>query len=221
MQAKLYEQQGELIGEFEISDFLFGIEPNEPVMHQAVVRQLANARLGTHNTLGRGDVRGSTRKLYRQKGTGRARQGSIRAPHRRGGGVAHGPHPRSYEKKMLRKMRRLAVRSALSVKYAADQIRFIEKLEMEQPQTKGFLNLLESHALTGKTLVVIDKKNANLQRSASNLPNVKVLLAHYLNVVDLLRFETVMMSKAAVEVAESYLDSPKRRATLGANEDAA
>jgi len=191
------------------------------VMHQAVVRQLANARLGTHNTLGRGDVRGSTRKLYRQKGTGRARQGSIRAPHRRGGGVAHGPHPRSYEKKMLRKMRRLAVRSALSVKYAADQIRFIEKLEMEQPQTKGFLNLLESHALTGKTLVVIDKKNANLQRSASNLPNVKVLLAHYLNVVDLLRFETVMMSKAAVEVAESYLDSPKRRATLGANEDAA
>jgi len=221
MQAKLYEQRGELIGEFEISDFLFGIEPNEPVMHQAVVRQLANARLGTHNTLGRGDVRGSTRKLYRQKGTGRARQGSIRAPHRRGGGVAHGPHPRSYEKKMLRKMRRLAVRSALSVKYAADQIRFIEKLEMEQPQTKGFLNLLESHALTGKTLVVIDKKNANLQRSASNLPNVKVLLAHYLNVVDLLRFETVMMSKAAVEVAESYLDSPKRRATLGANEDAA
>jgi len=221
MQAKLYEQRGELIGEFEISDFLFGIEPNEPVMHQAVVRQLANARLGTHNTLGRGDVRGSTRKLYRQKGTGRARQGSIRAPHRRGGGIAHGPHPRSYEKKMLRKMRRLAVRSALSVKYAADQIRFIEKLEMEQPQTKGFLNLLESHALTGKTLVVIDKKNANLQRSASNLPNVKVLLAHYLNVVDLLRFETIMMSKAAVEVAESYLDSPKRRATLGANEDAA
>jgi large subunit ribosomal protein L4 len=221
MQAKLYEQQGELIGEFEISDFLFGIEPNEPVMHQAVVRQLANARLGTHNTLGRGDVRGSTRKLYRQKGTGRARQGSIRAPHRRGGGVAHGPHPRSYEKKMLRKMRRLAVRSALSVKYAADQIRFIEKLEMEQPQTKGFLTLLKSHALTGKTLVVIDKKNANLQRSASNLPNVKVLLAHYLNVVDLLRFETVMMSKAAVEVAESYLDSPNRRATLGANEDAA
>jgi large subunit ribosomal protein L4 len=221
MQAKLYEQQGELIGEFEISDFLFGIEPNEPVMHQAVVRQLANARLGTHNTLGRGEVRGSTRKLYRQKGTGRARQGSIRAPHRRGGGVAHGPHPRSYEKKMLRKMRRLAVRSALSVKYAADQIRFIEKLEMEQPQTKGFLTLLKSHALTGKTLVVIDKKNANLQRSASNLPNVKVLLAHYLNVVDLLRFETVMMSKAAVEVAESYLDSPKRRATLGANEDVA
>lgn len=221
MQAKLYEQQGELIGEFEISDFLFGIEPNEPVMHQAVVRQLANARLGTHNTLGRGEVQGSTRKLYRQKGTGRARQGSIRAPHRRGGGVAHGPHPRSYEKKMLRKMRRLAVRSALSVKYAADQIRFIEKLEMEQPQTKGFLTLLKSHALTGKTLVVIDKKNANLQRSASNLPNVKVLLAHYLNVVDLLRFETIMMSKAAVEVAESYLDSPKRRATLGANEDAA
>lgn len=122
MEAKLFNQSGAEVGTIQLDDYIFGIEPNVPVMHQAMVRQQANARMGTHNTRGRGEVAGSTRKLYRQKGTGRARQGSIRAPHRKGGGIAHGPHPRSYRQAMPRKMRRLAVRSALSAKYAADEI---------------------------------------------------------------------------------------------------
>jgi len=205
MEAILYNQSGTQVGVIQVSDFVFGVEPNIPVMHQAVVRQRANARLGTHNTRGRGEVKGSTRKLYRQKGTGRARQGSIRAPHRRGGGVAHGPHPRSYEQKMLRKMRRLAVRSALSVKF--ENIRFVDFLEMNEPRTKDMIALLGGHALNGKTLIVLDAKNENVQRSASNLSHVKTLLAHYLNVIDLLNYDNILMTKSAVQVAESYLDN--------------
>jgi large subunit ribosomal protein L4 len=205
MEAKLYNQAGDQIGTIHLSDYVFGITPNQPVMHQAMVRQHANARLGTHNTLGRSEVRGSTRKLYRQKGTGRARQGSIRAPHRRGGGIAHGPHPRSYEKHMPRKMRRLAVRSALSARQADEQIRFVDGLEFARPRTKDMIALLEAQGLNGKTLIVLDAKDENISRSASNLPNVKTLLAHYLNVVDLLSFDNIIMPVSAVEVALSYL----------------
>lgn len=203
MQAELYNQQGLHIGTIEVSDYIFGIDPNTSVMHQAVVRQQANARKGTHNTRGRGDVRGSTRKLYRQKGTGRARQGSIRAPHRRGGGIAHGPHMRSYEKDMPRKMRRLAVRSALSSKY--EQIRFVDALTMEQARTKDMLTILQDLNLSGKTLLVLDEKDENVKCSANNLPYVKTLLAHYLNVVDVLHFDNIVMTTSAVDVAEGYL----------------
>jgi large subunit ribosomal protein L4 len=212
MEATLYNQAGETIGTIQLNDYIFGITPNEPVMHQAMVRQQANARLGTHNTLNRGEVRGSTRKLYRQKGTGRARQGAIRAPHRPGGGIAHGPHPRSYEKKMPRKMRRLAVRSALSAKYAAEQIRFIDAFEFAQPRTKDVVALLDSHGLTGKTLIVLDSKDENLQRSANNLPKVKTLLAHYLNVVDLLYFDNILFLRPAIAVIEGFLG---KRGTSG------
>lgn len=205
MEAKLYNQAGQEIGTIALSSYMFGVEPNKPLLHQAMVRQLANARRGTHNTRGRGEVSGSTRKLYRQKGTGRARQGSIRAPHRKGGGVAHGPHPRSYEKRMPRKMRRLAVRSALSVKYAAEGIRFVDRLEFAVPRTKDMLALLESQGCSGKTLIVLDQRDENVYRSANNLPYVKMLLAHYLNVVDLLAFDHVLMSVGALQTAESYL----------------
>lgn len=205
MQAKLYNQAGEQIGAIEINEDIFGITPNVPVMHQAMVRQQANARLGLHNTLGRGVVAGSTRKLYRQKGTGRARQGSIRAPHRPGGGIAHGPHPRSYEKRMPRKMRRLAVRSALSVRASEERIRIVDALSLERPRTKDMVALLEAHQLSGKTLIVLDSKNEAIQRSANNLPEVKTLLAHYLNVVDLLNYDNVLMPRAALEVIEGYL----------------
>ncbi len=205
MEVKLYNQSGEYINTLHVSDYIFGIEPNTAVMHQAMIRQLANARLGLHNTKGRSDVRGSTRKLYRQKGTGRARQGSNRAPHRRGGGIAHGPHPRSYEKKMLKKMRRLAVRSALSVRQSDEKIRFVDSLDLDVPRTKDILALLDAHQLSGKTLIVLDQKHEAVQRSANNIPYVKTLLAHYLNVVDLLNFDNVLMSRPAVEVIESYL----------------
>jgi large subunit ribosomal protein L4 len=205
MEAKLFNQSGDEVGTIQLVDEIFGIEPNIPVMHQAMVRQLANARLGTHNTRGRGEVAGSTRKLYRQKGTGRARQGSVRAPHRKGGGVAHGPHPRSYRQDMPRKMRRLAVRSALSAKFAADELRFVDSWSFERPRTKDFLNSLSSLNIDGKTLIVLDQKDAVVQRSANNLAGVKTLMAHYLNVIDLLNFDTVVISRAAVDVIESYL----------------
>lgn len=208
MEAKLFNQSGEEVGMIQLSDYLFGIEPNVPVMHQAMERQRANARLGTHNTRGRGEVVGSTRKLYRQKGTGRARQGSIRAPHRKGGGVAHGPHPRKYTKDMPRKMRRLAVRSALSAKQALGAITFVDQLQLEAPRTKDILACLKSLNLTGKTLIVLEQRNETVQRSANNLPYVKTLQAHYLNVIDLLSHDNVVMVQAAVDVAEGYLGLP-------------
>ncbi|MBP1467626.1 50S ribosomal protein L4 [Candidatus Chloroploca sp. M-50] len=208
MQAELYNQSGEQIGTIELNTYIFGVEPNVALMHQYVVMQHANARLGTHNTRGRSEVRGSTRKLYRQKGTGRARQGSARAPHRTGGGVAHGPHPRSYRLNMPRKMRRLAVRSALSVKYAAAQIRFVDDLSFERPRTKDAIAFLNAHGLEGKTLIVLDSKseqNMIVRRSASNLPKVGTLLASYLNVRDLLHYDNIVMPQAALTVVESIL----------------
>ncbi|MEI8307273.1 MAG: 50S ribosomal protein L4 [Chloroflexales bacterium] len=215
MEAHLYNQAGEQIGSVELSDYVFGIEPNIPVMHQYAVMQRANARQGTQSTRGRGEVRGSTRKIYRQKGTGRARQGSVRAPHRIGGGIAHGPHPRSYRVSMPKKMRRLAVRSALSAKFAAAQIRIIDTLVIAAPRTKDILKFLGDHTLSGKTLIILDRKNEQtgiVQRSASNLPNVKTLLANYLNVRDLLTYDTVVLPKAAIDVIEGYLGASQSSA---------
>lgn len=209
MEATLYNQSGQSIGTIQLEDYIFGVEPNVPVMHQAMVRQQANARLGTQNTRGRGEVVGSTRKIYRQKGTGRARQGSVRAPHRKGGGVAHGPHPRKYTKAMPRKMRRLAVRSALSAKYAANQMHFVDALAFERPRTKDMLELLKQFNFEGSTLIVLDAKNEFLQRSANNLASVKTLLASYVNVIDLLKHDHVIMLQPAVQVLESFLGQPK------------
>ncbi|MBK9942599.1 MAG: 50S ribosomal protein L4 [Kouleothrix sp.] len=221
MEAKLFSQSGAEVGTIQIDEYIFGIDPNVPVMHQAVVRQNANARMGTHNTLGRGEVAGSTRKLYRQKGTGRARQGSIRAPHRKGGGVAHGPHPRSYRQAMPRKMRRLAVRSALSAKYAADEIRFIEGWSFERPRTKDFVQSLSALQVAGKTLVVLDRVDEIVQKSASNVTGVKTLLAHYVNVVDLLSFDNVLISRAAVDVLASFLGQADTTEAAGATNEGA
>jgi large subunit ribosomal protein L4 len=218
MQTTLYSQAGEQVGTFELSEYIFGIEPNLSVMHQYVVMQQANARLGTHNTRGRGEVAGSTRKLYRQKGTGRARQGSVRASHRKGGGVAHGPHPRKYTKQMPRKMRRLAVRSALSAKYAADQIRFLDALALEVPRTKDIIALLRDHGLDGKTLIVLPQKDEIVQRSANNLPNVQTLLANYLNVRDLLKADHVLMLRDAVSTIEVFLGNGGRASQADADD---
>ena len=206
MEAKLFNQAGKEIGTLELQDYIFGIEPNVPVMHQAMVRQLANARLGTQSTKTRGEVQGSTRKLYRQKGTGRARQGAIRAPHHSGGGVAHGPKPRKYTKDMPRKMRRLAVRSALSAKYAEGEIVFLDDLSLNAPRTKEIVALLGGLPLKGtKTLIALGEKNENVANSARNLPNVKTLLASYLNVVDLLTHDTLILPKSALTVVETIL----------------
>jgi large subunit ribosomal protein L4 len=221
MEAKLFNQSGSEVGTIQLDEYIFGIEPNVPVMHQAMVRQQANARMGTHNTRGRGEVAGSTRKLFRQKGTGRARQGSVRAPHRKGGGIAHGPHPRSYRQAMPRKMRRLAVRSALSAKYAADEIRFIEAFSFDKPRTKDFIQSLTSLELAGKTLIVLDRKDDIVQKSAGNVAGVKTLLAHYVNVIDLLSHDNVVISRAAIDVLASFLSQANGEADSdAANEEA-
>ncbi|HEX6287931.1 MAG TPA: 50S ribosomal protein L4 [Herpetosiphonaceae bacterium] len=206
MQATLYNQTGAQIGTIELDDYIFGIEPNVPVMHQMMVFQRANARQGTHSTRTRGEVRGSTRKLYRQKGTGRARQGAIRAPHHSGGGVVFGPKPRDYTKRMPRKMRRLAVRSALSAKQAAGEIRIIDALALETIRTKAVVEMLNAFEMgKSKTLIVLPEKNEAIARSANNLPNVKTLNAMYLNVIDLLKYDYVLMPQGALEKISAWL----------------
>lgn len=209
MEATLYSQAGAAIGTIELDEYIFGITPNVPVMHQLLVMQQANARQGTHNTRTRGQVRGSTRKLYRQKGTGRARQGAIRAPHHSGGGVVFGPHPRDYTKRMPRKMRRLAVRSALSAKHAAGEIRFVDALALETIRTKAVVELLNGFDLgKQKTLIVLaDKSEQNqvITRSANNLPHVKTLNAMYLNIRDLLKYDVVLLPQAALEKINAWL----------------
>lgn len=208
MQVPLRNMQGEIVGEIELRDDIFGVPltpATKAVMHQALLRQLANARLGTHDTKTRGEVSGGGRKIWRQKGTGRARQGSIRAPHWRHGGVVFGPHPRSYEQKMPRKMRRLALRAALSAKAADQQIVVLDELALEAPKTKQMLQVLGALKLDSSVLILLPTKDAAVEMSARNLPRVKTLLANYLNVRDLLGYDYVLMPKGSLEVIESIL----------------
>ncbi|MCX6024114.1 MAG: 50S ribosomal protein L4, partial [Chloroflexi bacterium] len=172
--------------------------------HQAFVRQLANRRQGNHNTLNRGEVRGSTRKLFRQKGTGRARQGSIRAPHRRGGGIAHGPHPRDYRLDMPKKMRRLALKSVLSAKARDNELYVVENLDFGAPKTKEMVRALAAMGVTsGSTLVVTAGVQRNVILSARNIPWVRTLPANLINVADLINHRHVILTADAIGVIES------------------
>ena len=205
MLIPVHNTQGETVGEIDLRDEIFGLEPNVPVMHQALVRQLANARLGTHKTKKRKEVRGGGRKPWRQKGTGRARQGSIRAPQWRGGGVVFGPQPRSYRQKMPRRMRRLAYRSALSVKAQEGQIVLLDDLQIEAPKTQEMLSMLERLDLDASVLILLPQRNENVEKSARNIPDVKTLRASYLNVRDLLNYDYLLMPLGALEVIEGIL----------------
>ena len=205
VKVPLYNMEGQTIGEVELRDDIFGITPHVPVMHQALVRQLANARLGTHKTKTRGEVSGGGRKPWRQKGTGRARQGSIRAPQWRGGGTVFGPRPRSYRQKMPKKMRHLAYKSALSVKAKEGQIIVLDKLEMPEPKTKAMAALLGALAVDSSALILLPERNENVEKSARNLPGVKTLRAQYLNVRDLLGYDYLVMPLGALEAIESIL----------------
>lgn len=205
MQVPVYNIQGEQVSETELRDDIFAVPVSEALMHQALVRQLANARLGTHDTKTRGEVRGGGRKPWRQKGTGRARQGSIRAPHWRGGGTVFGPSPRSYAQKMPRKMRRQALRSALSVKASGAQFRVLDELEMSEPKTKEILRILESLEAGSSVLILLPQSDQVILRSVSNLPKVRTLVAQYLNVRDLLKYDTILMPLASLEVIEGIL----------------
>lgn len=205
MLVPLRNMAGEVVGEVELRDDIFNAWVSRPLMHQALVRQLANARLGTHKAKTRGEVRGSTRKIWRQKGTGRARHGSMKVNLWRGGGVAHGPVPRSYEKKMPRKMRRAAYRSALSVKAQDEQIVVLDTLELDSPKTREMIALLERLELPGSVLIMLPDKNENVELAARNLPDVKTLRAAYLNIRDLLGYDYLLMPQASLEVIEGIL----------------
>ncbi len=203
MLLPVYNMVGEKVGETELADEIFAVPINEAVMHQALLRQLANARLGTHKTKKRHEVSGGGRKPWRQKGTGRARQGSIRAPQWRKGGTVFGPQPRSYRQKMPRKMRRLAVRSALSVKAAAEQIILLDTLRMEESRTKRMLALLDSLGIQDSALILLCRKDEAVERSARNVPEVKTLRANYLNIRDILGYDHLVLPLEALEVVEA------------------
>ena len=205
MQISVYNTAGETVGEIELREDIFGVPINVPVMHQALLRQQANARLGTHKTKTRGEVRGGGRKPWRQKGTGRARHGSIRQPQWRGGGVAHGPRPRSYRQKMPRKMRRLAYKSALSVKAKEKQIIVLDDLQVLAPKTREMVSVLEALAVDSSALILLPSENVNVEKSANNLPDVKTLRANYLNIRDLLSYDYLLMPLGALEVIEIIL----------------
>jgi large subunit ribosomal protein L4 len=205
MQVSVRNMAGDKVGEAELRDDIFGIEPHEPVMHQAVVRQLANARQGTANTKTRSDVSGGGRKPWRQKHTGRARQGSTRSPQWKGGGVVFGPHPRSYEKRMPRKMRRLALRSALSAKAGAEGLVVLDELKMESPKTRAMLDVLANLAIDSSVLILMPDADAHVEKSASNIPDVKTLRATCLNVVDLLNFDKVIVPLQSLAIIERIL----------------
>ncbi len=206
MLIPVMNMQGEKVDEIELRPDIFEAAVNIPLMHQALVRQLANARLGTHKTKTRSENNRSKAKWYRQKGTGRARHGSRNAPNFVGGGIAHGPRPRSYEKKMPVKMRRAALRAALSVKAAAQQIVVVDRLAMDAPKTKEMVRVLHNlSAVDGKALILLSERSSSVELSVRNLPTARTLRAHYLNIKDLMSADYLVMPLGALEVVESIL----------------
>lgn len=202
MQVPVYSLAGEVIKHIEISDRVFAVPFNEAVVHRAMVRQQANARQGTASTKTRSEVSGSGRKLYRQKHTGFARAGSRRSPLRRGGGVAFGPKPRSYRQAMPKKMRQLALRCVLSAKAKDGELMVLEQLKFDEPKTKDMAQVLAALGVDFSALIVTREPEANVVKSARNLPGIKTLPASLLNVVDLLAYRKLLMTEAAVRKAE-------------------
>jgi large subunit ribosomal protein L4 len=194
----LYDRTGKAVGDVELSDELFAAPVNAAVLHQVVTAQLAGRRTGTHDTKTRGEVRGGGRKPYRQKGTGRARQGSRTAPHYRGGGAVFGPHPRSYEQRLPRKMKRLALRGALTAKFGDEQLKVIDTFGLEAIKTRELAGVLRALEATGRILVIAPGRDQTLEMSARNLPTVEVILADSLNVVDLLKADLVLIEQPAL-----------------------
>ena len=195
----VFDMTGKKTGEMELNEAVFGIEPNMAVVHAAVKNYLANQRQGTQSTLTRAEVRGGGIKPWRQKGTGRARQGSIRSPQWTHGGIALGPKPRSYNYSLTKKTRRLAMLSALSAKAAAGEIIVIDGLDMGEIKTKSFVGFLKAVEATGKSLVVTPEVRTNVVKSAANIPGVRTTIASTLNVYDILNADKFIIDKAAVE----------------------
>lgn len=202
MEVPVYNLSGEVIKHIEISDQVFAVPFNEAVVHQAVVRQRANARQGTASTKTRSEVSGSSRKLFRQKGTGLARAGGRKSPLRRGGGITFGPKPRSYRQAMPKKMRQLALRCVLSAKAREGELRVLEQLKFDQPKTKEMAQILAALGVDSSALIATSEPEAGIVKSARNLTGIKITPASLLNVVDILSHRILLMTEAAVRKAE-------------------
>jgi large subunit ribosomal protein L4 len=202
MDHKILTANGKEAGQVDLAESLFGAPVNETLIHQAVVRQLAGRRIGAADTLTRGQVTGGGRKPWRQKGTGRARQGSRTAPQWKGGGVVFGPHPRGYEQKLNAKMRRAALQGVLSSKAAEGALRVVEGFELGEIQTRAFAERLDAWKAEGKVLVVLPARDHVVERSCRNLREVRVILADSLNVIDLLEADTIVFTRDALTRAQ-------------------
>jgi len=202
VQVSVYNQSGKVVDHIEISEQVFGVPFNEPLVHQAMLRQQANARQGTASTKTRSEVNGSTRKLFKQKGTGNARAGSIKSGLRPGGGIFFGPKPRDYRQAMPKKMRQLALRCVLSAKARDQELMVLEGLSFDQPRTKEMANILKALEVASSALIVTEKAEENTVKSARNISGVKTTPSALLNVVDILSHKTLLMTVAAVRNAE-------------------
>jgi len=203
--ATVYDRDGKESGQVDLPEAVFNVPVNEAVLHQAVRRQLANDRQGTHDTKTRGEVSGGGKKPWKQKGTGHARQGSTRAPQWRHGGTVFGPHPHSYEQKMPRKQRRLAIRAALSVKSQDDAVRVVEEIALEAPKTRVIAGLFDQLGAGARTLFVIPEHDLMLEKSTRNLAGVKTILAQNLNPTDVLTADTIIFTRSALTQVEEWL----------------
>lgn len=204
MKVPVKNLRGEQVSEIELPEDIFGATVSHPLMHQALLRQNANAHLGTHKVKTRAEVIGTTKKMKNQKGTGGARQGSMKAPHWTGGGVAFGPQPRSYNQDMPKKMRRAAVRSALSQKAVDQQIIVVESMAMDTPKTKEFAAAMKALGVS-KGLVVLPGHNVNVEKSACNVDGVKTLHAKYLNIRDIFKYHYLVVPVASIDVIKEWL----------------
>ena len=203
----MLNQNGEKVKDINLKDNIWNIEPNDAVLHNHIILSLASLRQGTHSTKTRTEVQGGGKKHNRKKGTGNARQGSIRAPQYRGGGIVFGPKPRDYSKKMNRKERRLALKSALAYKYQSNELIVVDNIEFKTNKTKEMLNLLEKLNIANKkVIVVIDTLDENICLSARNLANVKVLLAEEVNTLDLVSADNMLITQKALAKLEEARD---------------
>jgi len=198
----VYSLEGEVVDQIELSEAIFGLPFNEAVVHQAMTRQLANRRQGTASAKTRGEVRGSTRKLYSQKHTGRARRGDKKSPLLRGGGVVFGPKPRVYQQALPKKMRRLALKCLLSAKIREENIRLVQELNLEKPKTKEMINILSSLGVDSSALILTAQPTPSVVKSVANLPEVKALPAALVNVLDLLSYEMLIATVPAIRTIE-------------------
>lgn len=219
MRLSVYDTSGNEVDQIDVDDTVFGIEPNRAVVHQALLAQQANQRQGTANTKTRGEVRGSTRKIRRQKGTGRARQGSIRAPHHRGGGIVFGPKTRDYSQRLPKRMRRLAIRSVLSARAQEGSLKVVNALSFDKPGARQMAETLQALGLDRSVLIVTGEPDERVKLSARNLSGADVLPAAYLNVGDMLAHRYLLLTVDAVRRAEALWGGERavrRRAPLPA-----